>query len=609
MRILGTKFWGHDSALYYLDTDAKEIFALSTERITRIKHDRIDVTVALNQFPAIRPDIVVHSYGTFGDNSLDEENRKDGVIFLLQEKIARDFISSSHLPKEHMPQRFVQSHKLYHEIHRIMELDGGEFIGMPDNGSMHRSAVEHTFKLLLASSGYSVPLQFANHHLCHAASAYFTSPYCADGKAAVVTFDGWGDHCFGKAFIFSANGYIELGKSPALSFSHNGRTHVMSVGELYAVFTEALGFRKYSDEGKVEALAAFGTPDSKMLEQLNAATQIRDNAIYLDPRKLAQYYDPTFIRSVSERIGIENCSATIQTFLEETIVRYLNALTLPNDIESICLSGGVFANVIINLKIFERCRFGSRMYITPFMADEGTACGAAILTAVKHGKNVSWIKEWKMPYLGPEYDRTTVTEALENIAEKVTYEFLGEDWPYDAAKSIHANKVIGVFQGRMEFGPRALGNRSILADPRDRQTREKINLSIKRRPVWQPLCPSVLESERERLFEASFSHKHMAIAFRLKREFFDALPSAIHVDGTARPQFVSKEDNPSYFTLLTRVKELSGFGVVINTSFNIHGRAIVMTPTDALTDFLDCNLDVLYIAGYRVERKQTRFDR
>ena len=467
---------------------------------------------------------------------------------------------------------------------------------------MHRSAVEHTFKYLLTQTGHSVPVQFADHHLCHAVSAYYSSPYCARGRAAVVSIDGWGDRYFGKTFIFSADGYIELGKSPALPFTRNGRTHVMSLGEIYAAFTEGLGYRKYRDEGKIEALAAFGKPDAEMLEKLNAETQIRDHGIYLNPVRLAEYYDPTFIKTCSERIGIENCSATIQTFLEETVIRYLNTLSLPKDVDAICLAGGVVANVIMNLKIFQRCRFGSRMYVTPYMADEGSACGAAILGAIKNGEDVSWIRDRAMPYFGPQYDRSAITEALENAADRVTYEFLGDEWPSDAANAIHANRIIGVFQGRMEFGPRALGNRSILANPCDSKIREKINLSIKRRPVWQPLCPSVLEAERERLFEASFSHKHMAIAFRLKREFFDALPSAVHVDGTARPQFISEQDNPSCFALLMRLKELSGFGVVINTSFNLHGRAIVMTPADALTDFFDCNLDLLYISGYRVER-------
>jgi carbamoyltransferase len=155
----------------------------------------------------------------------------------------------------------------------------------------------------------------------------------------------------------------------------------------------------------------------------------------------------------------------------------------------------------------------------------------------------------------------------------------------------------------MEFGPRALGNRSILANPTDPATKDRINLTVKRRPKYQPFCPSILEEERKRLFEESFPHKHMAIGFRVKKEYHDKIPSAIHVDGTARPQFVEERDNPDYYRLLKEVKSLTGFGVVINTSFNLHGRTIVHTADDALLDFIDCNIDELYIEGYRVVRK------
>jgi carbamoyltransferase len=244
MRILGTKFWGHDSALYFLDTEEKEIFALSTDRVTRVKHDMIDVTVALEEFPVIRPDVIVHSYGEFGESNLDVENRKDGVISLLNEKIRRDLAKSEHgLDPGTSPDTFTKSHDLYADVLRITQLDGAEVIGLPNNGGVHRSAIEQTFKLLLARAGHFVPVEFADHHLCHAMSAYFTSPYAGNSKALVVTLDGWGDYYFGKTFIFSAGGYIELGKSPAIPFKGQGRSHVTSIGELYAAFTEGLGFQ------------------------------------------------------------------------------------------------------------------------------------------------------------------------------------------------------------------------------------------------------------------------------------------------------------------------------------------------------------------------------
>ena len=181
---------------------------------------------------------------------------------------------------------------------------------------------------------------------------------------------------------------------------------------------------------------------------------------------------------------------------------------------------------------------------------------------------------------------------------------MGDEWYVRAAESIANDKIIGVFQGRMEFGPRALGNRSILANPTNPDTRLKINSTIKNRPPFQPFCPSILEEERERLFESSFSHKHMAIAFRMKEEYWERLPSAIHIDGTARPQFVEEKDNPNYFRLLKELKELTGFGVALNTSFNLHGRTIVRKPEDAIVDFVDCKMDELYLEGFLIRRKQ-----
>jgi carbamoyltransferase len=155
----------------------------------------------------------------------------------------------------------------------------------------------------------------------------------------------------------------------------------------------------------------------------------------------------------------------------------------------------------------------------------------------------------------------------------------------------------------MEFGPRALGNRSIVANPMLEDTRQKINSTVKRRPAYQPFCPSILEEERERLFYDSFSHKHMAIAFRMKEEFIKYLPCAAHIDGTARPQFVEESDNPLYFRYLKELKALTGYGVSLNTSFNLHGRTIVRTPKDAVVDFLDCNIDELFIEQFKVKRK------
>ena len=237
------------------------------------------------------------------------------------------------------------------------------------------------------------------------------------------------------------------------------------------------------------------------------------------------------------------------------------------------------------------------------MGDEGVAVGSALLKALEMGEDISWVKENYMPYFGNRLEKPEIEEAIKFYSHQVNSSYIGDKWYKDAARSIAEDKIVAIVQGRMEFGPRALGDRSILANPTNPEIRTKINLTVKRRPKYQPFCPSILEEERERLFEQSFPHKHMAIGFRIKKEFHDKIPSAIHVDGTARPQFVEHDDNPNYYKLLKEVKELTGFGVLINTSFNLHGRTIVHTAKDAILDFLDCNIDELYLEGYKITRK------
>jgi carbamoyltransferase len=256
----------------------------------------------------------------------------------------------------------------------------------------------------------------------------------------------------------------------------------------------------------------------------------------------------------------------------------------------------------MSLNIYERTPF-KNIFVLPPMGDEGAALGSAIYQAFKLNLDLNWLKKYVMPYLGAEIDYNQNIEQEIKKFKNIEYTFIGKEWYKEAADSIANNKIIAVANGKMEFGPRALGNRSILANVMHKDTQDRINLTVKRRPKYQPFCPTILEEERERLFEKSYKHKHMATAFRMKREFWDILPSAIHIDGTARPQFVEKDDNEDIYNLLKELKRLTGYGIMINTSFNLHGRTIVRTISDAITDFIDCNIDELFIEGYKIVRK------
>jgi carbamoyltransferase len=310
------------------------------------------------------------------------------------------------------------------------------------------------------------------------------------------------------------------------------------------------------------------------------------------------------MQSKVKTLGREVMAATVQRFLENKMLSYAQRAIERTGIRHLCLSGGVAANVVANFKIFEKV--STDLFIVPAMADDGTCQGAAILQMLEQGfsyEDLNWLRDRHMPYYGTRYSSEEVGRQLASFDSVINRRFIGESWPAQVARMVVEGQVGAIFHGRMEWGPRALGNRSIIADPRQANIREVLNANIKRRQAFQPFCPSILEEDRERLFEESYSNKHMTCAFRMKDYFAQQLPGAVHFDGTARVQFVEEADNPLYYRLLLEVKHLTGIGCLINTSFNRHGRTIVETPKDAVTDFLDTGLTFLLIEGWLVTRK------
>jgi carbamoyltransferase len=241
------------------------------------------------------------------------------------------------------------------------------------------------------------------------------------------------------------------------------------------------------------------------------------------------------------------------------------------------------------------------------MGDDGAAfgsCALALRALGVTGNDMAFLRDLALPYYGNQNSREEVERALAASYEQITFEHQGDNWPEATAELLAEGQIGAVFEGRMEWGPRALGNRSILANPCLSETRERLNKVVKKRPLFQPFCPAILIEERERLFERAYNNQHMTCAFRLRKELRLQLPGAIHIDGTARVQFVSANDNPHFHRLLYEFKRLSGFGVIINTSFNLHGRPIVNTPEDAICDFLASEMDFLLLEGYLVRRRK-----
>ena len=604
---MGTKYCGHDSAICVLDTTQKTIFAMSTERVTRIKHDSIDITPILETYDFGNIDYVSHSYSDFEDKGHDGELREKMTFNKDIEKTLRKIIKPTYASDLGI-KRAKKNQLILKTIFTNFSVVKQYYSAKIKRALVHetpegnkRAFTDYIKKNLALNNLIPKDVCFFDHHLCHAIPSYYLSPF-NEQEALSLTIDGQGDGYFSKLFYFNGQDNYELvGKSSADFLGEGDK--FLSIGRLYNYFTSAMDLRPNSDEGKVEALAAYGTADEKMYQSLMNATSIDQSllAINFDTKMIMQFYDISWLKSQRTLVGDENFCATIQKYLEDTMIDYLNIAYKKYPTNNLCLSGGVAANIIMSLAIYEKTNF-KNIYVYPAMADDGLAIGSAILTALSLNEDISWLKDFPMPYFGDSYNHIQVKNTLDEF-ESITYDDLRENWPKEAAISVSKGKICALFHGSMEFGPRALGNRSIVASPMFEDIRQKINSTVKRRPSYQPFCPSILEEERERLFDDSFSHKHMAIAFRMKEEFLKDLPCAAHIDGTVRPQFVEEVDNPDYFRFLKELKLITGYGVSLNTSFNLHGRTIVRTPKDAIVDFIDCNIDELFIEGFRVKRK------
>ena len=620
MIILGTNFFGHDSAIFKIDTNNKEIFAISTERLTRIKHDDIDISEIFETYNFEKIDFIAQGYENYYHTELYEQDINNLYLIRILRKIINPRyrhdlnLSASSLRKKVIesifskPFLFLDFYKIKFriKIKKILK----KLFKVPIR--LDKKSVKIFIRNILKKNNINSEIDFYNHHLCHVVSAYYFSPFAFEDEAICFSIDGYGDLKFSSTYKFYGNNFKSINNSMAKFFEYKKTTHVCSVGFIYSNFTQALGFTlnsdegktealaPYAEEGKTEALAAYGKVDQKLYEEMIKMNHIDSDGIHFIVENTKKFYDQEYLEKLVGEIGRENFAHTLQKWLEDTIVKYLNIIHQEHKCDNLCLSGGVAANVILNLKIYQKTKF-KKIYIFPAMGDEGVSAGAAILKAIELNQDISWLKNHHMPYFGSRISEEEIILACKNN-KQITYSKLGSEWTKLAAKSLFNNKIVAVVNGRMEFGPRALGNRSILANTRDPKTRDTLNQKVKKRPWFQPFCPSILEEDRETLFENSFSHKHMATAFIMKKKYQNIFPSAVHVDGTSRPQFVERSDNLDFYNLLKEFKKLNQFGIIINTSFNLHGRTIVNTAERAIQDFLDCNIDELYMESYLIKR-------
>ncbi len=436
-----------------------------------------------------------------------------------------------------------------------------------------------------------------DHHQAHIASSFLTSGF---SEAAILSVDGSGGYLSALAGEWK-NGKFNVFysvKSPD------------SLGILYALLTEYLGFRSGFDEYKVMGMAAYGNPAvyqekfDYLLKSKKFGYKTRYTASILNlPYCLGQLEKLFKLpqRSAEEEIRQEHfdVAAALQNAVEKQLVMMMNQLKEKTSCENLCLSGGVFQNSMANGKLLAKHAF-RKIFIPPVPSDSGISLGAALQVALLHHEPLD-IDPLSLSYLGPEFDEDQYRAALHQYQDEIRF-VKTDDPAQDAAELLAEGKIIAWFQGRMEYGARALGNRSILASPLDREVREKLNIFIKNRENFRPFAASILAEEASNYFDLEQNSPYMQFVVPIKKDKIPYLGAINHFD-TCRIQTVHTKSNPVFHNLLTQFGEKTGHPLLLNTSFNGKEQAIVCNPAQAIATFLDLGLDGLFLGKYWVGRK------
>jgi carbamoyltransferase len=446
-----------------------------------------------------------------------------------------------------------------------------------------------------------------NHHLSHAASAYFTSGW---DDCLVVVLDAMGETQSGSIFHGSRGNLEKIREISAND----------SLGILYSLVTYHLGFDFNSDEYKIMGLAPYGDPRQfeavfhQMVEcrpdgsvripilRLNRTRPEREN--YLQTREwLSRNLMPR--REPGDEIRQVDCdvAAALQATLNRAILHICGHFGASTGLRKIAMAGGVALNCSANGKLTRSGLF-DEVYVQPAAGDDGAALGAALHRASLKGEIIN--KRFPVPFLGPSHPASEIHEALRAFAGaiEVTHFESVEDTCFRAARMIQEGKVVAWYRGRMEYGPRALGNRSILADPSNPEMRDRVNAMVKKREAFRPFAPAVSIEEVHRWFdvEPMTALPYMIATVNVREEYRATLPAITHVDGSARVQTVASHDNPAFHSLLKAVGRIAGREIVLNTSFNVKGQPIVNTPHEAIETFLSTGIDCLFIENNLVSR-------
>ncbi len=561
--VLGISCFYHDSAAALL-RDGEIVAACQEERLSRKRHDA--------SFPANAVKYVLKQGGITPDQ-LDAVGFYDKPL-LKFERMLSTYVAT-----------FPRS---FNSFRKAMPVWVKEKLWVP---SLIRKEL----------TPYKGPIFFAEHHMSHAASCFLVSPF---EEAAILTVDGVGEWAT-ASFGVGKGSDITLFKE--IRFPH-------SLGLLYSAFTYYLGFKVNSAEYKVMGLAPYGKPvhfERIMKDMLHLND---DGSFKLNMKYFSYDYGLTMTNGAfDEFFGGPprkaeawmnerefDIAASVQKVCEEVVLKMTNYIHKETGLDNLCMAGGVALNCVANGRVIRETPFKS-LFVQPAAGDAGGAVGVAHYlynTLEKQPRG----KAWTHAYLGPEYDEAEIKEYLDK--KRVPYE---KPEPQEllarTARLIAEGNVIGWFQGRMEFGPRALGGRSILADPRDAKMRDTLNMKIKFREGFRPFAPSVLADKASEWFDIACDSPYMLLVAQV-REGKRTIPSVTHVDNSARLQTVTRDQSPLYYDLIKEFEKLTGVPIIINTSFNVRGEPIVCTPHDAYLCFMRTNMDHLVVGPYILDKKQ-----
>lgn len=443
------------------------------------------------------------------------------------------------------------------------------------------------------------------HHLAHASSAYHLSGF--KEKSAIISLDGKGEYAT-TLFGYGENGRINKLKE---FFDPD------SLGGMYGALTEYLGFEMLDGEFKVMGMAPYGDPGrfdlSPLVEFDESSFRINTKLVnVIGTRRYKQdgkgfYFSPKLLDWLGPmRQGDEiddpyiDYAASIQQLLEDVSLKLINHYVgdIIKETGKVCFAGGVALNVKLNQRIINMPGV-KELYVQPAASDAGTALGAASYVAVEEGEKV---KKMDHAYLGPSYSNEQCIAACESHEKKPKWQRI-DNTPQKGAELLAAGNPVAWFQGRMEFGPRALGNRSILGNPSHKGVAERINEQIKYRERWRPFCPSVLDRVAQDIIQTNHPAPYMTFTFDVNPAWKQRIPEVVHEDGTARVQIVTQDTNPRYYELIEEMEKRTGNAVVLNTSLNRRGEPMVCSPTDALNMFYGSDLQYLIMEDVLVTKE------